>query len=125
VEIFSKDRHFNILTGIMETIFITPDNVYRPEYYTKFYRADGSTFLRMDDVLSKELLHSQPDIIKIELYRNTKEHLKHPELLYNMDINGIITRIMQQPANKSAALMHAKKKTYDCTPCLITTIAPH
>lgn len=79
----------------METIFITPTAVLRPAYYTKLYKDDGTSYLRMDDILSPMLLNNHPGVIKVELYKNSNSNKVRPTLLATMNSAGKITMIAQ------------------------------
>jgi hypothetical protein len=60
------------------TTFISSSQVLRPDYYLKFYKSDGSTFLRPEDNLCPELFDMYPDTLRIELYKNSNSNKLNP-----------------------------------------------
>jgi hypothetical protein len=65
----------------MQTIFISTHAVLRPDYYTKFYERNGTTFLRPESYLHPELFTRFPDAVRVELYKNSTSNKVKPTLI--------------------------------------------
>jgi hypothetical protein len=65
----------------MQYIFISMKSIDRPVFFTRYYTNDGEHYQRLEQELNCNMFNGKPEVVRIELYRNSTENKILPMLV--------------------------------------------
>lgn len=62
----------------MQSIFISAASIDRPQFFTRYYTANGDKFMRIENALDCSMFNDRPEVVRIELYNNCVAKMQLP-----------------------------------------------